>query len=204
MSRRPRREPQQVRSRETVERILDAGLDVLLQRGRDGATTNHIAAAAGVSPGSLYQYFTDKEAILSRVVDREVELLEARISRAFVDTLRAPPVDLVRAEVEALLDAFAERPALTRILVEQMPRGAGSRRASFARRIDELVATVLASRGVGDRRADVVAWMLVRTVEQATTSFVLEDPSFARDDLVTELTLLVTRYLDVRPGPGAC
>ena len=72
MTRRSRREPQQVRSRETVERLLDAAREVLLRRGWDGATTNHIAAAAGVSPGSFYQYFADKEAILGEVVDREV------------------------------------------------------------------------------------------------------------------------------------
>ena len=70
-----------------------------------------------------------------------------------------------------------------------------ARKAGFARRIDELVATVLASRGVGHRRGDVVAWVLVRAVEHATTSYVLEDPSFGRDDLVVELTLLVSRYL---------
>ena len=202
MTRRPRREPQQVRSRETVERLLDAAREVLLRRGWDGATTNHIAAAAGVGPGSFYQYFADKEAILSRVVDREVERLETRISRAFVATLQAPPGELVRSNVEALLDAFGENPGLTRILVEQMPRGPGSRRASFARRIDELVATVLATQGIGDRRADVVAWVLVRAVEQVTTSHALEEPGFPRDDVVAELTLLVTRYLDDRSAPA--
>ena len=72
MTRRARREPQQVRSRETVERLVAAAREVLLRRGWDGATTNHIAAAAGVGPGSFYQYFADKEAILGEVVDREV------------------------------------------------------------------------------------------------------------------------------------
>lgn len=203
MTGRGRRQPQQTRSRETVERIIDGGLEVLLARGWDGTTTNHVAAAAGVSPGSLYQYFPDKEAILDRVVDREVERLEARISRAFVATLQGPEQDLVRRNVEALLDAFGERPALTRILVEQMPRGAGSRRAAFARRVDELVATVLAARGLPGRRADVVAWVLVRAVEQVTTSHALEDTAFDRDDLATELTLLVTRYLDGRAGDAS-
>ena len=202
VSRRERRTPQQTRSRETVERIVGAGRTVLLERGWDGATTNHIAAAAGVSPGSLYQYFPDKEAVLDEVVDREIRHLEARISRAFVETLRAPGGDVVRRNVEALLDAFGEQPAMTRILVDQMPRGAGSRRAAFARRVDELVATVLTTREVPGRRPDVMAWVLVRAVEQVTIGWVLEDPLLDRADLVEELTLLVTRYLEGSPGAG--
>jgi len=202
VSRRERRAPQQARSRATVERIVAAGRTVLLERGWEGVTTNHVAAAAGVSPGSLYQYFPDKEAVLDEVVDREIRDLEARISRAFVDTLRVPfGADVVRRNVEALLDAFGEQPAMTRILVDQMPRGAGSRRAAFARRVDELVATVLATRGVPGRRPDVMAWVLVRAVEQATIGWVLEDPPVERADLVDELTLLVTRYLEGSPGP---
>jgi len=203
VTRRERRAPQQARSRETVERIVAAGRTVLLQRGWDGVTTNHVAAAAGLSPGSLYQYFPDKEAVLDEVVDREVGRLEARISRAFVDTLRAPSVgDQVRRNVEALLDVFGEQPAMTRVLVDQMPRGAGSRRAAFARRVDELVATVLTTRPASGRRPEVMAWVLVRTVEQATIGWVLEDPPIARADLVDELTLLVTRYLEGSPdGP---
>ncbi|WP_433781596.1 TetR/AcrR family transcriptional regulator [Actinomycetospora sp. CA-101289] len=201
MTRRERRAPRQVRSRETVERIVAAGRTVLLQRGWDGVTTNHVAAAAGVSPGSLYQYFPDKEAVLDEVVDREIGQLETRISRAFVDTLHAPiGGDVVRRNVEALLDAFGEQPAMTRVLVEQMPRGAGSRRAAFARRVDQLVATVLSGRAAPGRRPDVMAWVLVRAVEQATIGWVLEDPPIAREDLVDELTELVTRYLEGSPG----
>ncbi|PVY96907.1 TetR/AcrR family transcriptional regulator [Actinomycetospora cinnamomea] len=199
MSPRERRAPRQARSRATVERIVAAGRAVLLERGWDGVTTNHVAAAAGVSPGSLYQYFPDKEAVLDEVVDRETVHLEARISRAFVDTLRAPSRgDVVRRNVEALLDAFGEQPAMTRVLADQMPRGAGSRRAAFARRVDELVAAVLAGQDTGQRRPDVMAWVMVRAVEQATIGWVLEDPPVDRADLVDELTLLVTRYLERR------
>jgi AcrR family transcriptional regulator len=173
----------------------------VLQRGWDGVTTNHVAAAAGVSPGSFYQYFPDKEAVLDEVVDREIRHLEARISRAFVETLRSRG-DVVRRNVEALLDAFGEQPAMTRVLVDQMPRGAGSRRAAFARRVDELVATVLTTRPSAGRRPDVMAWVLVRVVEQATVGWVLEEPPIDRADLVDELTLLVTRYLEGSAAEG--
>ena len=97
-----RRRPSQQRSRATVERILDAGRSVLLERGFEGASTNRIAAAAGVGPGSLYQYFPDKESILDRVVEQAVDDLEARITRAFLGSLRTGD-DAVRRHLEALL-----------------------------------------------------------------------------------------------------
>ena len=51
-----------------VERILAATRSVLVERGYEGASTNRIAAVAGISPGSLYQYFPDKDAVVDRVV----------------------------------------------------------------------------------------------------------------------------------------
>jgi AcrR family transcriptional regulator len=53
----PRKLPAQPRSRETVQRILEATARVLIADGYDAASTNRIAAEAGVSPGSVYQYF---------------------------------------------------------------------------------------------------------------------------------------------------
>lgn len=59
----PRKQPQQRRSRATVDKILAAAAQVLAEEG-DGATTDRIAARAGVSIGSLYQYFPNKDALL--------------------------------------------------------------------------------------------------------------------------------------------
>lgn len=188
-----------------VERILDAGRSVLLERGYDGASTNRVAEAAGISPGSLYQYFPGKDALLAEVLDRYVDGLEARISRAFLDTLDAPTApESVRATVTALLDAFGEHPGLLRVLVEQLPRGVDSRRAGFARRIDELAATALRSRpgAAGGRPVDAVAWVVVRAVEHVTVSYVLEGPPIPRADVVDELTALVVGHLDGRRGPA--
>jgi AcrR family transcriptional regulator len=68
-----RREPKQRRARETVEAVLDAVVRVLKKHGVDGVTTNRIADAAGVSIGSVYQYFPDKRAIFTALHDRHVE-----------------------------------------------------------------------------------------------------------------------------------
>jgi AcrR family transcriptional regulator len=196
-----RRRPTQERSRATVERILDAGRSVLLTRGFEGASTNRIAAAAGVGPGTLYQYFPDKEAILERVVERAVDDLEARITRAFLGSLRAGD-DAVRGHLEALLDALTDEADLVRVLAQDQPRTVGRRRVGFARRVDALVAgALLAEHPVaGAVPVDAVAWMLVRTVEHVTISWVLEQPDVGRDAILDELTAMVGGYLGRRWG----
>jgi AcrR family transcriptional regulator len=182
-----------------VERILAAGHAVLLERGYEGASTNHIATTAGISPGSLYQYFPNKTAILAQVVERYADEMEARISRAFLRTLSSRSrSDSVRTNVTALLDAFGENPGLLRVLVEQIPRAPDSARATFARRMDDLMATAILSQHTRDpnQPADAIAWILVRTVEHVTISYVLEQPPIARDTVIDELTELITGYLD--------
>ena len=68
----PRRRPRQSRSQETVDAIIEACLQMLEQEGPDHLTTNGIAERAGVSKGSLYQYFPDKHAIVAAAFDRLV------------------------------------------------------------------------------------------------------------------------------------
>jgi AcrR family transcriptional regulator len=192
-----------------VERIIDAAQAVLLERGYQGASTNRIAERAGISPGSFYQYFPDKEAVLAEVLDRYTERLRARISRAFLGTVTAgaaSTAETVRGNIGALLDALEENPGLLRALAAGPAGGAGDeRRRDFARQMDQLVTTILLSqrRGQGDgpaRPLDTVAWLLVRTTEHTTISYVLERPPLRREDLVDELTAMITGYLDGLSG----
>ncbi|MBX3181345.1 MAG: TetR/AcrR family transcriptional regulator [Polyangiaceae bacterium] len=82
----PRRTPQQARSRETVVTILVAATRVLLQHGPGRLSTNRIAKVAGVSVGSLYQYFSDKRGLLAELAARRVEVMtvefKCRVRRA--------------------------------------------------------------------------------------------------------------------------
>ena len=67
-----RKSPRQARSRETVEVLLEAATRVLVEAGFEGASTNRIARVAGVSVGSLYQYFPNKAAIVRMLIERHV------------------------------------------------------------------------------------------------------------------------------------
>lgn len=73
-----RKVPRQQRSREMVTRLLDATAATLAERGLDHTTTNHIAERAGVSVGSLYQYFPDKNALVEALLERMAEEASAR------------------------------------------------------------------------------------------------------------------------------
>lgn len=70
-----RRSPRQSRSRATWEAIVEAAVQILERRGPEGLNTNRIAERAGVSVGSVYQYFPDKHAILAAAARREMEQL---------------------------------------------------------------------------------------------------------------------------------
>lgn len=67
-----RKKPQQERSRQMVDTLIDATARVIAQRGLDGTTTPAIAEAAGVSVGSLYQYFDDKDALIAALLEKMI------------------------------------------------------------------------------------------------------------------------------------
>ena len=65
-----RKKPKQQRSRQMVDALIEATATAIVERGLEGVTTHHIADAAGVSVGSLYQYFDDKDALVEALVDK--------------------------------------------------------------------------------------------------------------------------------------
>lgn len=197
----PRKKPQQDRSRETVEAIVEATTQLLVERGYRGATTERIARRAGVSVGSLYQYFPTKEAILAAVMERHVdEMLETITSRLAALT-SADLAETARALVEASLAAHARHPALHRVLVEEVPRvGRLARVQEVEVAIMSLLKHYLQVQGEAEEirsvEADVASLLLYRAIEAVTHTVVLERPELLREArLVDELTQLVVRYL---------
>src|SRR5687767_15377141 len=134
-----RRTPRQERSRLMVDRILDAGQQMLIAHGFDGASTNRIAAAAGISPGSLYQYFPNKDAIAAAVIDRYSDQLSARVAARVSERLDQSAPHYVRESIAALLDALDVHPDFLRAVMEQTPRlGTSSKLIAFEHRIGDL------------------------------------------------------------------
>ncbi len=126
---RMRREPRQGRSRQTVRAVLDAVPRVIRREGVDAVTTNRIAEAAGVSIGSLYQYFPDKTAIFSALHQRHVEDVHRVIERALAERSRSLD-QFTRTLVQGLADVHAAEPELHELVSRQVPEGPlGFRRA---------------------------------------------------------------------------
>jgi AcrR family transcriptional regulator len=114
----PRKQPKQGRSSATVEAILEAAARILEQSGFSGFNTNAVAALAGVSPGSLYQYYPDKEALLRDLVMRDVG---ERAGRAIAAIETHSGQGAVAACVRAALAHAQQRPALTTLLALAEP-----------------------------------------------------------------------------------
>lgn len=112
----PRKKPQQRRSRVTIDTIFEAAIQVLLANGLDGITTIQIAERAGVSVGSLYQYFPNKSALLAAVVKRHVgQVADATI--AACNSAHGKTIgEMCAAMMGAFVDAKTRRPEVSRAL----------------------------------------------------------------------------------------
>src|SRR5215472_7697100 len=121
---RPRRSPTQTRSRHTVAAILDAAARVFAQRGYTGTTTNHIADRAGVSVGSLYEYFPSKDAILVALTEAHLADVKRVLRDATRELAQAPEgvEGTIRRIVLAAVQAHALAPDLHRVLSEESLR----------------------------------------------------------------------------------
>ncbi|WP_417686897.1 TetR/AcrR family transcriptional regulator [Roseibium sp.] len=112
----PRKLPRQRRAAATVDAVLEASARILEREGLPGFNTNEIARLAGVSIGSLYQYFPTKEAILAEIVRRKRIRLWEGLSAELPHADSQPLTVTIRRLVEATLDHQADNPGLARAL----------------------------------------------------------------------------------------
>lgn len=193
-SQRTRRVPTQERSRALVERILDAATGLFATRRYDDISTNRIADAAGVSPGSLYQYFPNKEAVVAAVHERYAQALADRFTEEIRRQLDAAPEEMIRTVFAAFVDTLAADPALLRTFVERVPNPFGvdgfqpikHRLVDTARLYLHTQGSTL--RGIG---VDASVWILVEMGLQLSIRFVLDAPPLSREDFVDTMTGLV-------------
>jgi AcrR family transcriptional regulator len=194
-----RKEPRQARSRATVDAIVSAGAHVLGERGWAGFTTNETAQVAGVSIGSLYQYFPDKLALIDAIRRRHLDDVLSVIRD--VGQGKQPLSRLIDDLVRGMIAAHSIDPALHRVLLDEVPGDAGSRAAHRAFEVEYMEnyrAVIAVSRRASEPAAEVVAQVLSAAVEgvihSAARRGTLKSP-----DLKRELTRLIRSYL--RPVP---
>ena len=194
----PRKNAVQARSKATVDAILEATARILVKDGYDHTSTNKVAEAAGVSIGSLYQYFPSKEALVAALIERHMEEMTTVVAEAAVRLRDAPLEPAVREIVRMMIAAHAVDPKLHRVLVEQVPRvGRLEKIEDVQSRAYAIARAYLEAHKHEIRRSDLdmASFVLVHVVEALTHFAVLMRPDLLGEALVEETTDLLTRYL---------
>jgi AcrR family transcriptional regulator len=198
----PRKHASQERSRATVDALVEATARILVREGFDKASTNRIAETAGVSVGSLYQYFPSKEALVAAVIDRHHDELMQVVRGALAEVATLPVKQGVRKLVTAAIEAHRVDPKLHRVLAEQIPRtGKLESVEVFNREAYALFRSYLESHRSEFRslNLELAAFVCVTSIEALTHTAVLHHSEMLSDEtteaLIDEATCLVTRYL---------
>lgn len=176
-----------------VDRILATSREVLRTEGYAAFSTNKVARLAEVSPGSLYQYFPDKAALLDEVIEGWSADVSERVAAALADRVADRDRDVPRRVIAALLDALEGDEELLRIVMLELPP-ARTRPALLAleQRVRELATAFIAGRDrtATPQQAQVRAWMGVLVVEQLAVRWLLDDTGIDRETFLDEVVAL--------------
>jgi len=195
----PRKKPRQERSRATVDAILEAAAHILVAHGFEATTTRQVAEKAGVSIGSLYQYFPSKEALITALVERQVQ----RVLEVCTEALQArgprPPKEVVREVALGLMKAYAVNPRLHQVLISEGLRlGMLDRMQVFESRIETVVRGFLlhSVSTLRPRRVELSTFVITRAIRGVIWAAAIERPELFEDpELADELGELMLGYL---------
>ncbi len=187
------RQAKQARAKTTVNVIVDAAAQVLIREGYAGATTNRIAERAGVSVGSVYQYFDDKDAVFARLIDREIEAVVSIFS-AGTGIPEESLMSALRRLLTVAVETWSYGPQLYRQL-EHVPDDALRRRVTEAKTllagfIRSLLETHRAELRVRD--LDVATFVVINASTGLSTNATTE---MYGEPLVETTVELLERYL---------
>jgi len=199
----PRKSPGQARSRALVEAVVEAGSRILANRGWAGLTMQQVATKAGVSPGSLYQYFPDKESLVAEIVERQSKReLAFQLERFAHAPASMTVADELDAMVHAVLAFQKQEGPLMRQTLRAMPHLGryhllSERTCQASRAVRLLLERHRASLAVTD--LDVATHVLANAIHSLTHDGVLPRPDTLDDEvLAKEINRLVCGYLGVR------
>lgn len=199
----PRKSPRQARSKALVTAILDATAQVLVERGYAGSSTNLIASRAGVSIGSVYQYFPNKDALIAALRERHAtdlyDTLDAVLTRRNPQSLE----EKLSAIVHGWMLAHQLEPDLHRVVEQEFPffERAHQDQIPIYRTIVERVRQLLEEHReqLLPDNLDLATWMVLQTIESlihaatTTTPLPVHQPAAIEQQIVE----MLTRYLQV-------
>lgn len=202
----PRKSPVQARSASTVEAILQATIQVLLKEGKERLTTTRVAERAGVSVGTLYQYFPNKRALLQAALRRHMEEVVGAVERVCREQRGKPLMEMATALIDAYFAAKMRDPKTSAALYSvssdidgwKIVQKVGQR---AHKEITVLLATAQEPLG---REPEMLASML-QSMMNGVSRRVLESPAPEKHfhELRDELAFLVSTYLEACLVPAA-
>lgn len=169
------RTAKQARSKATVDAIIEAATRILAETGWASLNTNAIAARAGVSVGSIYEYFPNKQAILDVIIDQHLEAGEALLAEA-ASEIRGPvaPDSVVEALVSGFIRLHSDDPRLHRALSSEVPITTAQRvRIEVLR--DRIVAMVALALGPYTEEAQLKSALLVDTADSLAHRWLVDE-----------------------------
>src|SRR5437899_482357 len=105
----PRKTPVQLRAEVTVEAICEATIQVLLSHGAERLTTTRVADRAGVSVGTLYQYYPNKRSLLHAVMEEHLDKVASAVESACEQACHKPVAEMIKQVIEVFVDAKMDR-----------------------------------------------------------------------------------------------
>ncbi|MFZ6654114.1 TetR/AcrR family transcriptional regulator [Undibacterium sp. TJN19] len=197
----PLKQPLQQRSRQTVQAILEAAIQVFEVHGYAAGTTSRIAQRAGVSIGSLYQYFPNKDEILFALAQQH--LAEGLgLSARLLETLRQANLSLeatLREIVSSMIALHKINPGLHRLLYEEALLPVGLRltvKEAEVFLIQEVARCLSLRPDVSSTDSQLQAYFVVHTIEHFTHKLVIDQPSAQFQKAgEEEMVQMLLRYL---------
>ena len=188
--------------RPAVDALVEATARILVKEGFDKASTNRIAEVAGVSVGSLYQYFPGKEALVAAVIERHQQQIMQTVRSELAEVLAEPVEKAMRMLVAIAVKAHRVDPKLHRVLAEQIPRVGKLEKLDLFNRENYALFRTYLERHRDEIRVDdleLASFVCVTSIEALTHNAVLHYSKMLSDEamerLIDEGARLVTGYL---------
>jgi AcrR family transcriptional regulator len=202
-----RRKPRQARAQLTRESIFEAAARIIEREGLNALNTNHIAERAGISIGTLYEYFPNKQAVLIAMARRRLAEDAAVVRQALLHAMDDPQASLIRLAVRTLVRLQQQRPKVRRaIMAVHLASGFSNEHAKPVQDVTQLLAENT-SRIVGNGLAPLsqASLFVVSRAVMGVIRAAFEERSQlpGTEELENELVCLVEGYLGARQRPSA-
>ncbi len=195
-----RRAPRTAMSESIRDAIVQAACELLVANGLEGMTTNAIAERAGVSVGSVYRYFSDKQAVVTEIARRRRDQNAARLKETI--TAGGELSEVLRRLIEPFIMLSEEEFELRRVLVEEVPAGWLSRTALDAWSESEAAVAAFLKVHVPtltDEQAKMRAFIAVHAVDGVARGTAIRSRAADLDAIVRELLAVLEPYLRALP-----